>query len=88
MQFNRISISSLGFKFCYVSSSACKMNEKELHQRDKETEENKECRHYVTKEREQKVRTRGKDTREKKESDNWKRNQVVCSSKNMQNISK
>lgn len=47
MQFNRISISSLGFKFCYVSNSACKMNEKELCQRDKETEENKECRHYV-----------------------------------------
>ena len=42
----------------------------------------------LTKEREQKVRTRGKDTREKKESDSWKRNQVVCSSKNMQNISK
>ena len=42
----------------------------------------------LTKEREQKVRTRGKDTREKKESDSWKRNQVVCSSKNTQNISK
>lgn len=42
----------------------------------------------LTKEREQKVRNRGKDIREEKESDSWKRNQVVCSSKNMQNISK
>jgi len=37
------------------------MNEKELHQRDKETEENRECRHYV----DQGERAKGKKQRVK-----------------------
>ena len=47
--------------FAMWSNSACKMNEKELHERDKETEENRECRHYV----DQGERAKGKKQRVK-----------------------